>query len=159
MTDMLVKLYQLQPLDVLIQEQKERGITIRRAIAPEKHLVLAWVRKHFSEFWVSECDVAFNNKPISCFLAVEGDTLIGFACYDTTAKAFFGPTGVSEQARGRGAGGALLMVCLHDMRSQGYGYGIIGGVGPVEFYQKWAGATVIEDSTPGIYGGMLRKSE
>jgi len=48
------------------------------------------------------------------------------------------------------------MACLHDMYSKGYGYGIIGGVGPAEFYTKISGATLIPDSTPGIYGGMLR---
>lgn len=158
MTDMLVKLYALPPLEAALGRQAEQGITIRRAIAPEKHLVLAWVRQHFSEFWVSEADSAFANQPVSCWLAVEGLTLIGFACYDATAKGFFGPMGVSEAARGRGAGAALLIACLHDMRAQGYGYGIIGGVGPADFYTRIVGATLIEDSTPGIYGGMLRPS-
>lgn len=160
MTDMLVKLYALPDLQTAITHQQNQNITIRRAIAPEKHLVLAWIREHFSEFWVSECDVAFANTPISCFLAVDSSAgqgqLIGFACYDATARAFFGPTGVSEAARGRGAGKALLLAALHDMRQQGYGYGIIGGVGPVEFYEKAVGATVIPDSSPGVYGGMLR---
>jgi len=158
MTDMLVKLYALPPLGAALERQASQGITIRRAIAPEKHHVLAWVRQHFSEFWVSETDSAFANRPVSCWLAVEGPSLIGFGCYDATAKGFFGPTGVSEAARGRGTGAALLIACLHDMRAQGYGYGIIGGVGPIEFYARTVGATVIDDSTPGIYGGMLRQS-
>jgi len=158
MTDMLVKLYALPPLEAALERQASQGITIRRAIAPEKHHVLAWVRQHFSEFWVSETDSAFANRPVSCWLAVEGPSLIGFGCYDATAKGFFGPTGVSEAARGRGTGAALLIACLHDMRAQGYGYGIIGGVGPIEFYARTVGATVIDDSTPGIYGGMLRQS-
>ncbi|MBZ0308369.1 MAG: GNAT family N-acetyltransferase [Anaerolineae bacterium] len=157
MTDMLVKLYELPTLEPVIQQQSEQGITIRRAIAPEKHIVLAWVRQQFSEPWVSECDVAFAHQPISCFLAVEKDTLIGFGCYDTTCKGFFGPTGVSEAARGRGTGTALLLVCLHALWNEGYGYAIIGGVGPVDFYARAVGATVIEDSTPGVYAGMLRK--
>ena len=37
----------------------------------------------------------------------------------------------------------------------GYAYGIIGGVGPAEFYAKTVGATLIPDSTPGIYTDML----
>ena len=32
---------------------------------------------------------------------------------------------------------------------------IIGGVGPAEFYAKIVGATIIEDSTPGMYRGLL----
>jgi len=155
---MLVKLYALPPLEARLAEQSAQGIAIRRAIAPEKHHVLAWVRQHFSEFWVSEADSAFANRPVSCWLAVEGAALIGFGCYDATAKGFFGPTGVGEAARGRGVGAALLLACLHDMRAQGYGYGIIGGVGPIDFYARIVGATVIEDSTPGVYGGMLGQS-
>ncbi len=156
MTDMLVKLYELPAYDP--QEQAAQGITIRRAISPEKHHVQNWLRTHFSEFWVSECDAAFARQPISCFLAVENETLIGFGCYDTTRKGFFGPTGVNEAARGRGTGKALLLVCLHAMWNEGYGYAIIGGVGPAEFYSKACGATLIENSTPGVYAGMLRKS-
>jgi GNAT superfamily N-acetyltransferase len=159
MTDMLVKLYALPPLEPALQGQSAQGISIRRAIAPERHHILDWIRTHFSAFWESECQIAMSNRPISCWLAVEGDHLIGFGCYDCTAKGFFGPTGVSEAARGRGTGAALLLACLHDMHYQGYGYGIIGGVGPVEFYERVAGAVVIPDSTPGVYAGMLRTSE
>jgi len=152
MTDMLVKLYALPPMPSI-----DATIHLRRGLAPEKHLVLDWVETHFSAYWRSECDVAFARQPVSCFLAIEDKQLIGFGCYDTTRRAFFGPTGVLESARGRGLGKALLLACLHDMYAQGYGYGIIGGVGPVEFYQKAVGATVIHDSTPGVYDGLLRK--
>lgn len=159
MTDMLVKLYTLPPLEPALEAQRQQGISVRRAIAPEKHHVLNWVRQHFSDFWVSEVDVAFAHQPVGCFLAVHGETLIGFACYDSTARGFFGPMGVSETLRGKGTGAALFLVCLHDMLAQGYGYAVVGGVGPAEFYSKVAGATIIEDSTPGMYRGMLRKSE
>lgn len=152
MPDLLVKLYGLPPLMTPIE-----NVELRRGLAPEKHHVLNWVRTHFSEFWVSETDVAFSRQPVSCFVAVEDGQLIGFGCYDTTRKAFFGPTGVSEAARGRGVGKALLLLCLHDMFAQGYAYAIIGGAGPVDFYARAVGATVIPDSSPGIYSGMLRK--
>jgi GNAT superfamily N-acetyltransferase len=158
MTDMLVKLYALPPLTPSIDAQTAQGISIRRAIAPEKHHVLRWVRQHFSEGWVSETDVGFARLPASVWLAVEAGHMIGFACYDVTARGFFGPTGVSEEARGRGTGRALLLACLHDMRAQGYGYAVIGGVGPVEFYANACGAVVIPDSWPGVYDGMLRQA-
>lgn len=163
MTDMLVKLYDLPPLTPVIQRQTEQSITIRRAIAPEKHHVTNWIRHHFSDFWVSETEVAFTRQPISCYIATHQPTdqeqLIGFGVYDTTALGFFGPTGVSEPARGRGTGAALLLTCLYDMLQKGYGYAIIGGVGPVDFYTHHARATVIPDSTPGIYKGLLRTSQ
>ncbi len=156
MTDLLVKLYTLPPLEPELSKQHNQGITIRRAIAPEKHIILAWIEEHFNSCWVSEGDVAFHNLPASCWIAVEKEQIIGFACYECTCKNFFGPMGVLEVARGRGVGKALLLACLHDMRVQGYAYAIIGGVGPMEFYQKTVGAVAIADSTPGIYGGMLR---
>ena len=59
--------------------------------------------------------------------------------------------------RGKGIGRALLLSALHAQRAQGYGYSIIGGVGPAEFYAKAVGAVVIADSTPGIYDGMLMR--
>jgi hypothetical protein len=157
MPDMLVKLYELPDLEPIIKEQAEGGIMIRRALGPEKHIVTAWVEEHFSLFWRSECEVSFSRQPVTCFVAVENEFLVGFGCYDTTRKGFFGPTGVNEAMRGRGVGKALLLACLHSMWIEGYGYAIIGGVGPADFYAKAVGATLIEDSKPGVYRGMLRK--
>lgn len=154
---MLVKLYALPPLEPELAGLAAQGIALRRGIVPEKHMVLPWVREHFSEYWVNECDVAFSRQPPSIWLATYEGVLVGFGCYDTTSLGFFGPTGVSETMRGRGVGKALLIACLHAMRGVGYGYAIIGGVGPVEFYERIVGAQVIADSTPGVYAGMLRK--
>ncbi|MCD4685839.1 MAG: N-acetyltransferase [Anaerolineae bacterium] len=156
MTDMLVKLYDLPDLAPAVARSNAAGVDIRRGLPPEKHVVLAWVGEHFSAHWVSECDVAFAHQPVGVFVAVEGETLIGFACYDTAARGIFGPTGVSEAARGKGVGAALLLACLHDMRAQGYAYGVIGGTGPQEFYVKACGAVAIPDSKPGLYRGLLR---
>lgn len=156
MTDMLVKLYELPPLEPVLAAQAQKGIAIRRAIAPEKRLVAAWVATHFADDWASEVEVAFSHQPISCWLAVENETLIGFGCYDTTSKGYFGPTGVSEQARGRGAGKALLFACLHALWWEGYAYAIIGDAGPADFYAQTIGAMPIPDSIPGIYKGILR---
>lgn len=159
MTDMLVKLYNLPPLGPHFVAQTEHGITLRRAIAPEKHHVLAWVRHHFSESWASETDVGFSRQPPSIWLATLDQSLIGFACWDATARGFLGPMGVTEPARGHGTGAALLLAALHDMHAHGYIYGVIGGVGPAEFYERVCGATIIPDSTPAGYAGMLRKSD
>ena len=58
-------------------------------------------------------------------------------------RGFFGPTGVDPAYRGKGIGKALLLKCLEAMRNEGYGYAVIGGAGPVNFYEKCCGATVI----------------
>ncbi|MCC6803106.1 MAG: GNAT family N-acetyltransferase [Anaerolineae bacterium] len=157
MNDMLVRLYDLPDMQPTITAVKAQGIDIRRGLAPEKHIVKAWIGKHFGDHWVSEADVAFARQPVSIWLAIHEGRCVGFACYDTTSKAFFGPTGVDETYRGKGIGKALLLVTLHDMFAQGYAYGIIGAPGPTEFYEKGVGAIAIPDSTPGIYRGMLHK--
>ncbi len=148
---MLVKLYELPALASVLEQQRVKGIDIRRPMPAEKPFVLKWITDHFYPHWMGECDVAFARQPISCFIAVERDNMLGFACYDATCANFFGPTGVDRPQRGRGIGKALLLACLHAMADQGYAYGIIGGVGPVDFYHKTVGAVVIADSTPGIY--------
>jgi ribosomal protein S18 acetylase RimI-like enzyme len=160
---MLVKLYTLPDIAPALEACRAAGVTIRRGIAPEKHYVMEWVREKFGNGWASETDVAYGSRPPTCFVATveTGDPyrpqLVGFACYDATMKAFFGPTGVDEAFRGRGIGRALLLACLHGLRADGYGYGIIGGAGPVDFYRKSVGAVEIPDSWPGVYTGLLRE--
>lgn len=155
MADMLVKLYSLPSVSETLREHRAKGIDIRRALAPEKHLVVEWVRQSFGDRWASECEVSFSNHPVSCYVAVENQRLAGFACYDAACKNFFGPMGVNESVRGKGIGKVLLLQCLHAMAAQGYAYAIIGGTGPVDFYAQTVGAVEIPDSTPGIYRGLL----
>jgi GNAT superfamily N-acetyltransferase len=155
MPDLLVKLYTLSELEPVIAAQQASGIDIRRGLPPEKHVIVNWIRDTGNAGFASECEMAFSHHPVSCFVAIEKGKLVGFACYDATCKGFFGPTEVTEAARGRGIGKALLLACLHDMAAQGYAYAIIGKAGPIEFYAKTVGAIVIEGSTPGIYRGML----
>ena len=155
--DMLVRLYDI-PLDNgYLNEQQAKGVIIRKPIAPEMHKIIKWATQIFSPFWGSEVAKAIANTPVSCFIALKDGKLVGFACYDATALGFFGPTGVSEECRGMGTGKALLMAALQDMRAKGYGYAIIGAVGPAEFYAKAVGATEIAGSEDSIYASLLRQ--
>jgi len=157
MPDMLVKLYELPDVSSLIGTLKERGIVIRTAMPYEKHIVTHWVRRTFGRAWESECEVAFSNHPVSCFLATEASEVIGFACYDSTCLNFFGPTGVEKSKRGLGIGKALFLSCLYAMRAKGFAYAIVGSTGLTEFYAKAAGAIAIEGSKPGIYRDQLKE--
>ena len=159
MHDMLVKLYDLDFETDIFSKQKEQGIEIRKPIGPERYTVVEWVHKNFTEGWASEVSVATGKHPFDCFIAVKDSKILGFACYDSTALGFFGPTGVLDICRGKGTGRALLMACMQDMRLKGYGYAIIGGVGPEEFYSKTVGAVNIPESTPGIYTNLLKKDK
>ena len=155
MHDMLAKLYDLEknysPLDLVIPD-----ITFRKPIGPEKHVVMKWVKSAFYEVWSSEVDVAMSNQPMTCFIALRKKKIVGFAAYDATARGFLGPMGVDGSCRGSGVGKALLITTLLDMRNSGYGYAIIGGVGPAEFYRKTVGAVDIPDSDPSIWATWVR---
>lgn len=159
MTDMLVKLYELENNWSFLQEQAAKGVKIRKPIGPEKYLAMDWIKAHFSGAWASEFDQAMSNRPITCFIAIKNEKLIGFACYDATALGFFGPTGVAAEHRGQGTGKALLKACLLDMQLKGYGYAVIGAVGPAEFYARTVGAVPIPDSTPSIWKDWLHASD
>jgi predicted N-acetyltransferase YhbS len=152
MPDMLVNLLKLPSLDRLPDE----SINIRRAQTFEISAVREFVRQNFSLAWADEISVGFANKPVSVVIATRAGRVIGFAGYECTRKAFFGPTGVSESERGTGVGTALLIASLWGLRELGYVYAVIGGAGPTDFYQRAVGAIVIPDSEPGIYVDLLK---
>ena len=140
MTDLLVRLYALEDAAPDIATLAERGVAIRRALAPERRVVVDWVAREFGDGWAGETEAAFSRTPTTCHIAVRSQSVIGFACHDVTALGFFGPTGVAATARGEGIGAALLWSSLSAMRAAGYGYAVIGGVGPIDFYTRLVGA-------------------
>ena len=153
--DMLVNLYALP------EETAVEGVRIMRVLPPDGKKVLDWVGAVFSEGWVSECTAALCQQPPTCFIAQRDGAIIGFACYDATARGYFGPIGVAEDERGGGIGRALLIRCLHGMREAGYGYAVIGWCDEAQrFYRGAVGAIPIPDSAPGqtAYGRMTRFS-
>lgn len=146
-------------LTTLPENQIPQGVSLKRAIACDRSRILAFVRLHFGRQWADEAEYALNREPQSCFIATEADKLIGFACYDATAKGFFGPTGVAGGRRGRGVGRALLIRTLEAMREAGYGYAIIGAVDDAGgFYEKTLGAHFIPGGEPenSVYARMIR---
>jgi GNAT superfamily N-acetyltransferase len=156
MPDLLVNLLQLPPLEPMICELERAQIVIRRAQPFEISRVQSFVEQHFNTPWADEISVGFSYKPVTVFLAILEKEIVGFAAYECTRRAFFGPEGVSETMRGRGIGKALLLACLQGLREMGYVYGIIGAAGPIEFYQRTVGAIVIPNSDPGIYTNLLK---
>jgi len=159
MVDMIVRLYALPDSADIYAKCEQSGVILRRPGVYETHLVADFVRAHFSPKWVSEVQAAMTKQPAGCFIATKDKKILGFACYDTTCKGYFGPTGVSEEARGLGIGKALLFKSMEALRDQGYAYGIIGGVGPIPFYENAIGARVIEGSENSIYQDILPEPE
>src|SRR5450432_2101419 len=111
-SDLLVPLLRLPPLDAYLAPLRARGITVRPARAYEKSATRRFVLRHFSQGWADEADVAFARTPVGCYLATHESKVIGFAVIESTAKAYFGPTGVSPGYRGLGVGAALLVAAM-----------------------------------------------
>ena len=153
MSDLLVKLYALPPFTSSLPPD----LNVRRAFTAEKRFVCDWVATQFDQGWASECEAAFARLPVACFVAVRDRHLLGFACYDATARGFFGPTGVAAVERNHGIGRELLSAVLSDMAAQGYAYAVIGAADSIEFYRKHAGAIEIPDSDPGFYRGKIKQ--
>lgn len=150
--DMIVSLYNLP-------EMPEVGsVKIKRAFPADKTKILSFIREHFSENWVNEAEQAILQDVPKCFIAVEDGKIIGFSCFDSSAKSFFGPIGVDKSRRGGNIGTALLLRTLFAMREYGYAYAVIGWVtDAAEFYKKTVGATYIPGGNPenSVYSNMI----
>ena len=71
--DLLVNLYSRRMAELAARVQGVEA-TIRPALPPELHIVQDWVRRNFSEYWVSELTVAMAHQPPGCLVAiVEGE--------------------------------------------------------------------------------------
>lgn len=158
MTDMLVKLYGREE-GSKPGGLETQGVSIKRAMAFDRALICAFVREQFeTPGWVGECEIALSQQPPTCYVAVHEKRIIGFCCWDSTAKGMLGPLGVSASWRGRGVARELIHASLASMREAGYAYAIIGWVSSVEFYAKICGAVPIADSHPGVYSRLASLS-
>jgi GNAT superfamily N-acetyltransferase len=157
--DMLVKLYAIPSATHSLAKAQELGVVVRRALAPERSIVLKWVATCFSQAWADECDLALRGLPARCFLAIADERIVGVCAYDAIARGVVGPIGLDEAYRGRSVGRALMLSTLHDMRTAGYGYAVLGWLKPAEqgFGRSVANAVVIDGSAPhtGVYTGLL----
>ena len=142
--DMLVNLYTLPKV-----AEPTEGILIKRAWAGDMEIILSFVREQFSAGWAYEVQKSLMQQPSTCFLATKNGELVGFACYDATARGYFGPIGVLESMRGQNIGKMLLLHTLYAMKAAGYGYGIIGWVDDARlFYERTVGAVMIPGGDP-----------
>ena len=154
--DMLVNLMTLP------EARRPEGVRITRALAPDREKILSWVEETFGKGWRGECAAALAAQPCTCFVASKNGECVGFACYDATAKGYFGPIGVTEHLRGSGVGQALLVRTLEGMREAGYGYAAIGWCDhAAPFYSHTVGAMPIPGSEPEntVYARMIRFSK
>src|SRR5215212_10034670 len=112
MPDLLVNLLKLPP----VESAGAREFNMRRAQPFELTPVRRFVAENFSPNWADEISVGFARQPISVYIATIDHELAGFAAYECTRRAFFGPTGVIQSARGKGIGKVLLLASLWSLR-------------------------------------------
>jgi len=129
---------------------KVNSSNIRRVNRDDQNKLIQFVENHFSQEWSDTINSAFLSTTPSIYVAFDnkGD-LVGFAAFDVyqNKKCYFGPMGVAKSNRVKGIGYSLLHHCLKDMHDIGYEYAIIGGAGPIEFYEKACRAVVIPATT------------
>ncbi|MFT4414003.1 GNAT family N-acetyltransferase [Fredinandcohnia humi] len=119
---------------------------IRRATSNDRSRLVQYVETHFSKEWAQTIENGFQQDEPTVYIAFdEKEEIIGFATFDVykKRKCYFGPMGVTISKRTKGIGYSLLHHCLKDMSEIGYEYAIIGGAGPLEFYEKACNAVVI----------------
>ncbi len=151
--DMLVNLARLPEIN------GPEGVRIARALPPDREMILSWVEKTFGAGWRGECATALSAMPANCFVAQKDGAVVGFSCYDATAKGYFGPIGVDQSLRGLGVGRALLVAALKAMLDAGYGYAAIGWCDEAApFYAHTVGAVPIPGSDPEhtVYARLAR---
>jgi len=157
MADMLVKLYNMPHSHDIEEILLGSGIKIKKALAPDRSRIIAFSRTCAKDDYSDEVRAAFSNNPVTCYIATKEKEIIGFACYEATAKNFFGPMAVLESERKKGIGKALLLKSLESMQELGYAYAIIGWPtkSAVGFYKKCVGATMIDEKSSGVYKRMI----
>lgn len=119
---------------------------IRKVTQEDRYSLVKFVEKNFSIEWSHTIEGAFSQEQPSIYIALsESEEIIGFAAFDVykDKKGYFGPMGVSIDKRTSGIGYLLLHHCLAAMKETGYAYAILGGAGPIEFYEKACQAVVI----------------
>ena len=161
MADMLVKLYNIPHSHDIEENLFKSGIRIKKALAPDRSRIIDFSRTCAKDDYSDEVKAAFSNNPITCYIATREKEIIGFACYEATARNFFGPMAVLESERKKGVGKALLLKALESMRELGYAYAIIGwpANSAVSFYKKCAGAIMIDEKSSGVYKRMIEIDE
>lgn len=158
MADLIVNLYEQDDFMSNDVTLRNKDIKIKRLLTPNADALVKFVETNFTLGWASEVKAGIYKENPTCFIATINNEIIGFACYDATAKGYFGPTGVSVKYRGNNIGQILLLTTLNALKSDGYGYAVIGGVANnvADFYGKYVNFIKYESKTD-IYSRLINR--
>jgi mycothiol synthase len=118
------------------------AVVPRRLTSDEWPQFKTWLEDSWGRAWQEEVELTLDREPVSCFVASEHGSYMGFAAYDTNRLGWFGPMGSSPESRGRGVGHLLLSRCLNDFTSKGRSECEISWIGPEDFYRRTVGAVL-----------------
>jgi mycothiol synthase len=118
------------------------GLDVHRLALDEYPSFSAWMQETWDVDWANEVSLVVGRDPVSCWVARDGNSFLGFAAYDTNRRGWFGPMGSNAAARGRGIGRTLLRRCMQDLLDRGEQGAEICWIGPEPFYREAVGATV-----------------
>lgn len=71
-------------------EVTNKKIKLKRAFSGDKDEILNFVHENFQANWTYEVEQSLMQSPGKCFIETEEGKLLGFACYDASAKGFLG---------------------------------------------------------------------
>ena len=156
--DLLVKLFAFKEDYSLYDRLAEKGIRIKTVIPCDIEAVQTFISENFSKKWADEALPAMMNN--SCYIAVKGKEIVAFGCAEATSKAYIGPCGTAESARGLGLYRALSQRCYRHLIEQGYRYAIVGMAAPavIGIHKDLGDAMVIERSR-GAYDDLLIRTK
>lgn len=118
---------------------------IRKATKNDEEGLKSFIDEEFSGRWNESIKKGLSKDEPPIFVALDSTgNIVGFAAYNVTkGNGYLGPMGVSIRRRSEGIGESLLHQTLDEMKLKGYKEIIIGGAGPIEFYERSCAAKVI----------------
>jgi mycothiol synthase len=120
----------------------DNGIIVERARPEDAKAVGQLAETEGFAMWRDESVQAYQNVPVSSFVARRDGKVCGFAIHSVSGPGEFGPMLTMAGLRGQGIGAVLLKNCLTDLQRQGYRRAEIIWVGPISFYAKAVGAHI-----------------
>lgn len=127
----------VSPGEAAIYAPDDRGYSVRRARPQDREAFVEYMNRVWTANWRDESLEAFVNDPITLFLALKDEAIVGFAAYEVSqCVGGFGPTGVSTEHQGGALGKRVLWACLDSLQRAGRPACEIGWVGPVAFYHR-----------------------
>ena len=150
--DMIASLHNLPGYEL------DKDVKIKHAFPGDKEKIMKFIEENFNKSWSYEAEHSMMQEYGKCFIATIDGKIVGFSCFDASARGFFGPIGVLPEVQNKKIGKALLIHTLEAMKAYGYGYAIIGWVSSAAgFYEKVVGAEYIKGATPenSVYSNLV----